>query len=165
MNFTQIKDLESIMACNSISPKEVSKLPELPGLYFILFEKNILYIGCTHNLYNRLTHHELSKLFKRAINIQLYYITSFAQHAALLEREKRLIKHLSPALNTRGHLEFLLYDTTTERFFNRTKILLSIGLSKGQLSKTLNGSGISVRKMLRGLFQYEQTIKAKQAVA
>ena len=73
-------------------------LPEEPGVYFVIDESNIYYIGMSNNIQRRWYSHHKQSYLNDLSNIKISYLDCLPKHY-LKNIESTLINHFKPSLN------------------------------------------------------------------
>jgi predicted GIY-YIG superfamily endonuclease len=93
----------SLNSLPSTMYQERSKLPSLMGIYFVVEEDRVIYIGASRNLRNRLNSHDKGKYFN---NCRIFYL-ALDVNEPLFQVEKAFIQHHKPQRNSAhaGHVK------------------------------------------------------------
>lgn len=82
----------------SVSIEDRDNLPEEPGVYFVIDEFNIYYIGMSSNIQKRWYSHHKQPYLNSLANIKISYLDCLPKHY-LKNIESTLINHFKPSLN------------------------------------------------------------------
>jgi hypothetical protein len=100
------KVLAEVLSLPSLSIKQIASLPKNPGIYFVCWHTNILYIGSSVSLHYRWAgrHHRIEILEKFWPNANIRYIEverrpGFKQKQELMLQEQEWIDLFKPPLN------------------------------------------------------------------
>lgn len=101
------KTLEDVFRLPSVEFSQKSQLPENSGVYFLVANQQILYLGKAINLRGRWrSHHrkhEANVLVTAGLKVKIHYLLISSQepsnHQQLLHVEQQLIKQFKPPLN------------------------------------------------------------------
>lgn len=98
----EVLDILSLNPLNlkSVKIEERDNLPEESGIYFVIDESKIYYIGMSVNLQRRWYSHHRQQDFNRIPNLQISYLDYLPKHY-LKRIESTLINHFKPYLNIR----------------------------------------------------------------
>ncbi len=83
---------------NSVSIEERDDLPESSGIYFVIDESKIYYIGMSTNINKRWFSHHKQNQLDSISNLKISYIDCLPKHY-LKNIESTLIRHFRPCLN------------------------------------------------------------------
>jgi predicted GIY-YIG superfamily endonuclease len=101
----------------SIPWEDRKSLPHIPAVYFVISKNSeVIYIGSTYDICNRLNNHNVKKGFKLYEVCTIRYITS-EDKSLLIDTESKMIKHFKPVLNKRDNpnINDPLYDSAVEK--------------------------------------------------
>ena len=84
----------------SITIEDRDELPEESGIYFVIDNSNIYYIGMSKNLQQRWYSHHKQAALDSFTNLRIAYLDCLPKHY-LKNIESTLIKHFKPRLNIR----------------------------------------------------------------
>lgn len=82
----------------SVPLSKRSLLPDLPGCYFVLAGRKILYIGKANSLLERWKNHHRYEELQAVPRVKIVPLV-FSKTVKLLQIEARLIEHFKPTLN------------------------------------------------------------------
>lgn len=89
--------IKKIASLPSVDIKDANQLPKLSGIYFIISGEDVLYIGKTNNLFNRLSGNHAYKDKINSNCCRIFYLEMPKEK--LLDAEKQFISLLNPRLN------------------------------------------------------------------
>ena len=87
---------------SSLAIQDKDDLPEESGIYFIIDESKIYYIGMSKNLQNRWYSHHRQDDFDKIPNLSIAYINCLPVNY-LISIERTLIQHFIPKLNKQNN--------------------------------------------------------------
>ncbi len=93
----EITDINPFLL-SSLPMRDKDELPEEAGIYFVIDESKIYYIGMSKNLQDRWYSHHRQDAFDKVPNLSIAYINSLPVNY-LISIEKTLIQHFTPKLN------------------------------------------------------------------
>lgn len=94
-----IPELIDLFALPSVALYDRATLPSVPGIYFVLKDKIVLYIGRTHNLTKRWRNHHQYQQIKDSTSIRIAWL-EYSDAGLLPAVEEALINTFQPELNT-----------------------------------------------------------------
>lgn len=97
---SEIIDVKDLNPLNfkSVKIEQRDELPEAAGIYFVIDESEIYYIGISENIQERWYSHNKLPYLDPFPNLRISYLDSVPQHY-LKNLESTLIKHFKPRLN------------------------------------------------------------------
>lgn len=98
-------------------------LPSFRAIYFVVYKNEILYIGCTNNLFDRWKAHGLTKkILELREDTVIHWLKYFSKQYFIEEVEKVLIEHFKPRFNKQNSQTgecFLVDEVVDERLSSR----------------------------------------------